>query len=194
MLRAKTTEVVSSSMTSSGGTWPTKSAAVFCIASGIGIPALWMTLLAMGRVTDLSERSVAYAFHWTAEGLTAGLLIAAGVAMFRHAAVARRLFFYAAGMLGVAALGMVVYYARAGDLPFVATGSVVAILLVRFMCGSRPHLTDGTYAVLGAVVYVLLVASGNALFLGDVLSAIHLLIALVTAASFSVVRFSRVDA
>jgi hypothetical protein len=170
-----------------------RGAAVFCLVAGASIPALWVTLLALGRVTDLDERTIAYVFHWTAEGLTAGLLIAGGSAGLRAAAAARRLFFFAAGMLGIASFGMFVYYAILGNLLFVAMGAAVATLAVVFVRINRPGMAGLTRVVLGGVVYVLLTATGNALNGGDTLSAVYLLAALAVAAAFSLALLLRSD-
>mgnify|MGYP006295316515 CR=1 FL=1 len=168
-----------------------KGTAVFCIIAGAAIPVLWGTLLATGQIADVSERAVAYAFHWTAEGLTAGLLIASGVAILRHHAGARRLFFFAAGALAIAALGMLMYYALLSDFAFAATGAVIAGLTAFFIHRNGITLLDGVYPVLGAMLYVLLTSAGNALNAGDTLSAVYLLLALAAVVVFAAARFLR---
>ena len=166
----------------------TRGTAVFCISAGAAIPVLWLTLLATSQVTDLNERAVAYAFHWTAEGLTSVLLLVSGAAILIGMARARRLFFLAIGLLGIAALGMCVYYALRGDVPFAAMGLMISALTIFFVLKNGMSIRDAVYAICGVTLYVFLTAGGNALHSGDMLSAVYLLLACVVVAGFTVAR------
>jgi hypothetical protein len=156
----------------------TKGTGVFCLATGASIIALWTMLFATGQVANAATEPLSHAFHLVAEGLTAGLLIVAGVAIVRRAGNARRFFYFAAGMLVIAAMGMLVFYALDGSLPFIALGVLVVGLTTLFLARSRPTLRDLIYLALGTVLYVQLNALGNLLQAGDTTTAAYLVIAL----------------
>ncbi|MFW6102756.1 MAG: hypothetical protein ACOC7M_00515 [Chloroflexota bacterium] len=165
----------------------------FCIIAGAAIPVLWGLLLVTGQITNVYERAIAYAFHWTAEGLSSILLVCAGVAILRHHTRSRRLFFLGAGALAIAALGMLVYYALLREPPFVITGAVVAGLTAFFVRRNGITMSDNVYAILGVMLYALLTSAGNALHTRDTLSAVYLLLALALVVVFTLARFLRLD-
>ena len=156
----------------------TRGTAVFCIATGVCIIALWTMLFATGQVEDARDEPFSYGLHLTAEFLTAALLIVAGVAILRLVGNARRVFFFAEGMLFIAAMGMLVFYALDGSLPFIALGVLIVGLTALFLVRSRPTLRDLIYVALGTVVYVQLNALGNLLQAGDTTTAAYLVISL----------------
>jgi hypothetical protein len=156
----------------------TKGTGVFCLATGASIIALWTMLFATGRVVDAATEPLSHAFHLAAEGLTAGLLIVAGVAIVRRVGNARCFFYFAEGMLFIAAMGMLVFYALDGSLPFIALGILVVGLTALFLVRSRPTLRDLIYVALGTVLYAELNVFGNLLQAGDTTTAAYLVIAL----------------
>jgi hypothetical protein len=131
-----------------------------------------------GQVVNAATEPLSHAFHLVAEGLTAGLLIVAGVAIVRRAGNARRFFYFAEGMLVIAAMGMLVFYALDGSVPFIALGILVVGLTGLFLVRSRPTLGDLIYVALGTVLYVQLNALGNLLQAGDTTTAAYLGISL----------------
>ncbi len=168
-----------------------RSTAAFCVIAGAAIPVLWGILLATGQIADVSERAIAYAFHWTAEGLTSGLLIASGVSIIKRHTGSRRLFFLAIGALAIAALGMLVYYTLLRELAFVVAGAVFVGLTAFFIHREGIAMADGVYAVPGVMLYVLLTSAGNALHTGDIFSAVYLLLALALVVVFTAALFLR---
>jgi hypothetical protein len=92
----------------------------FLLVLGIGIAGLWVALLAAGQVPEVAEGRVDIWFHVAAELLTAGLLVAAGVALLRHRARAHLLAAVALGALVYTAINSPGYYAQRGDVAMVA--------------------------------------------------------------------------
>jgi hypothetical protein len=169
----------------------TRKAAYYFLAVGLLNLALWSTLLATGQVTDLAERSVAYTFHLTAEFSMSVLLIVAGVTYMKHRAYARRLLYFAAGMLLIAALGMIVVYVSKAFLPFVALGAIISLLTVAFLAQSYSSTPDLVYLALGTVLYVELNALGNLLQSGDDITAAYVTIALAVTLPVTILVFRR---
>lgn len=156
----------------------TRGTAVFCIATGVSIIALWAMMFVTGQVADARNEPFSYGFHLAAESFTATLLIVAGVSIVRRVHSARRLFNFAEGMLFIAAMGMLAFYALDGSLPFIALGVLVVGLTALFLVRSRPTLGDLIYVALGTVLYVQLNALGNLLQAGDTTTAAYLGISL----------------
>ncbi|MCK9356468.1 MAG: hypothetical protein M0R22_04875 [Dehalococcoidia bacterium] len=154
----------------------TRATALYCIISGALLLCLWATLFATGQVTDIAERPVAYAFHLTAEASTALLLILSGAAALRGATYARRLFYFAGGMLFIAAMGMLVFYIEDGYPPFIALGAVVVGLTVAFLRRNYAGRSDLLYLALGTALYGEMNALGNVLQTGDMRAALYLIV------------------
>ena len=92
----------------------------FVLVMGLGIAGLWGVLLAAGQVPEVAEGRVDIWFHIGAELLTAGLLVAAGVALLRRHTRARVLAAVALGALIYTAINSPGYYAQSGDAAVVA--------------------------------------------------------------------------
>ena len=92
----------------------------FLLVMGVGIAGLWAVLLAVGQVPEVADGRVDIWFHIAAELLTAGLLVAAGVALLRRSARARLLAALSLGALVYTAVNSPGYYAQSGDVAMVA--------------------------------------------------------------------------
>jgi hypothetical protein len=169
----------------------TRGTALFSIICGALLLALWTTLFATGQVTDIAERPVAYAFHLTAEALTALLLILSGVAVLRQAAYARRLFYFAGGMLFIAAMGMLVFYVQDGYPPFIVLGALVVGLTVAFLRLNHPDMADLLYLALGTALYGEMNALGNVLQTGDTRAALYLIVTMAVTLPVTLLLFKR---
>ena len=102
----------------------------FVLVMGLGIAGLWDMLLAAGQVPEVAEGRVDIWFHIAAELLTAGLLVAAGVALLRRHTRARLLAAVALGALIYTAINSPGYYAQSGDAAMVAMFAGVLLAAV----------------------------------------------------------------
>lgn len=168
-----------------------RGAAYFCIVSGIATLGIWTVQLATGRMAEVVARPIAYAFLLTAEGVMAASLLLAGMALLSFAVHARRLFFFAGGMLFVAAMGFLVVYIPARDPVFIASGALVVGLTLVFLSRNYTALSDLIYMAMGAVLYAGLVVLGNLLQAGDAGTAAYVAIALVVTLPVTVLLFRR---
>jgi hypothetical protein len=100
----------------------------FLLVVGVGIAGLWIVLLAAGQVPEVAEGRVDIWFHIAAELLTAGLLVAAGVALLRRSARARLLAAVSLGALVYTAINSPGYYAQSGDVAMVGMFALVLLL------------------------------------------------------------------
>ena len=169
----------------------TKSSAHFCLVVGISILVLWTVLISTGSVENMSANAVSLAFHWTAEGLTAAALIVAGAAILRQSIYARRLFYFALGMLLIAAAGMLWFYVVAGDTTFITIGVIVLAFTVRFLRRSGTGTTDLVYMALGTVLYGELNSLGRILQVGETPAAIYIVIMMAVTLPFTLHAFRR---
>jgi len=168
-----------------------KGAAYFCVIIGIANLGIWTVQLATGRMAEVLARPVAYAFLLTAEALTALLLVAAGIAILSLALHARRLFFFAGGMLFIAAIGVLVVYIPARDPIFIASGALVAGLTLVFLSRNYSASSDLAYMALGTVLYGQLVVLGNLLQAGDTGTAAYAVITMAVTLPVTLVLFRR---
>ena len=168
-----------------------KDAAYFCVITGIATPGIWTVQLATGRMAEVLGSPIAYAFLLTAEALTALLLVAAGIAILGLALHARRLFYFAGGMLFVAAMGLLVVYIVDGYAPFIALGALVVVLTVAFLRRSYSSLSDLVYLALGSVLYMELNVLGNLLQSGQATTAAYVVIAMVVTLPVTLLAFRR---
>jgi len=168
-----------------------KGAAYFCVITGIATLGIWTVQLATGRMADVLASPIAYAFLLAAEALTALLLLAAGIAILSFALHARRLFFFAAGMLFIAAIGVLVVYIPASDPIFIASGALVAGLTVVFLSRNYSAPLDLVYMALGTVLYGELVVLGNLLQAGEVTTAAYVVIAMFVTLPVTLLVFRR---
>ncbi len=169
----------------------TRGTGIFCVVVGALIFVLWAILLATGMVDDLAERPTAYAFHLTAEALTAVLLLGSGLAIFKSYRYAGRLFYFAGGMLLIAALGMLVFYIQDGFPPFIGLGGVVVALTVLVLRRNYVAVADLAYLSFGTVLYMQLNVLGNLLQTGDIASAWFVAIAMAVTVPVALLAFQR---
>ena len=168
-----------------------KGAAYFSMISGLATLGIWTVQLATGRMAEVLARPVAYAFLLTAEALMAASLLLAGIALLSFALHARRLFFFAGGMLFVAAMGFLVVYVQARDPIFIASGALVVGLTLVFLSRTYSASPDIVYMALGTVLYGELVVLGNLLQAGDISTAAYVAIAMVVTLPVTLLLFRR---
>jgi peptidoglycan/LPS O-acetylase OafA/YrhL len=106
--------------------WP----AVFAVVVGVAMIAQWAVSFAADGVPEVDTRPTALAFHLAAEGLTALLLIVAGVALLRGRPWGRWLYALATGMLVYTAIVSPGYFMQEGRPAFVGMFAVVLLLAV----------------------------------------------------------------
>ena len=117
----------------------------FEVTVGVAIAGLWTGLLATGQVPEIAAAQRDIWFHLGAEFLTAGLLVAGGVALLRRAPHARRLAAVGLGALLYTTVNSAGYYADDGAWAIVAMflvlAAVTALLAVRLV--RRPAAPTG---------------------------------------------------
>jgi len=168
-----------------------RGAGYFSVISGLATLGIWTVQLATGRMAEVLAMPIAYAFLLTAEALMAASLLLAGIALLSFALHARRLFFFAGGMLFVAAMGLLVVYVPARDPVFIASGALVVGLTLVFLSRTYSASPDFVYMALGSVLYGGLVVLGNLLQEGDVSTAAYVAIAMVVTLPVTVLVFTR---
>ena len=118
--------------------WP----AVFAIVVGGAMIAQWVLSFATGGVPEVESRPTELAFHLAAEGLTAVLLIVAGVALLRRRPWGRWIYAVASGMLVYTAIVSPGYFLQEGQSAFLGMFAVILLLavlgLVRAVRGGGP--------------------------------------------------------
>jgi len=158
---------------------PGRGVAVFCTVTGALMFAAWTMLLAAGQVSGVRENAVAFSFHWTAEFLTAILLVGAGLFILRSRILARPLYYFATGMLFIAALGAAVYYSTVEPSPaFVVVLGIILTFGVVLAWRNRVSARDYLFFLLGTVLYAELNVTGVALQAEQQSIAVYTLIAL----------------
>ena len=156
---------------------PGTGTALFCIAVGALMFVSWTVLLAAGQVPGIRENALSFVFHWTAEFLTAVALIAAGAAIFRNPPFARRLYYFATGLLAIAAAGAVIYYIVVEPEPVAVLGLCIIIALAKVLAWrARDGMSDLLYFVLGVVLYGEMNVLGHLFQTGDTAAVPYLLI------------------
>jgi len=111
-------------------------ASVFCIGVGLLMAGQWSFFLATGNVPELRTEPVEIGLHLAAELVTAVLLVAGGVGVWREAGWGRSLVLFALGMVAYTEVQSPGYFAARGVWPIVAmfavllVGTVVAALKV----------------------------------------------------------------
>ena len=106
--------------------WP----GVFAIVVGVGMVAQWTVSLLAGGVPEVETRPVALGFHLAAEGLTAALLVAAGVALLLRRRWARWAYAVATGMLLYTAIVSPGYFVQEGQPIFLLLFAVILAFAV----------------------------------------------------------------
>jgi len=169
-----------------------KGTAVFCIVVGVLMCVAWSFLLATGQVPGIRESTLSFAFHWTAEFLTAIALIVAGIAILREVAFRRRLYYFATGLLIIATAGAIIYYVVVEPEPVAVVGLSIIVASAK-MLAWRAHegMNDLLFFVLGVVLYGELNALGNLFQAGDMTAAPYLLIMTAVTLPFTVYAFRR---
>lgn len=168
-----------------------KGAAYFSIIAGLATLGIWTVQLATGRMAEVVRSPIAYAFLLTAEGLMAASLLLAGIALLSFALHGRRLFFFAGGMLFLAAMGFLVVYVQARAPVFITTGVLVAGLTLVFVSRNYSASSDLVYVALGTMLYAELVVLGSLLQSGDFSTAAYVAIAMVVTLPVTVLAFRR---
>lgn len=104
--------------------------AVYSIAMGSLMLAVWLGLWAFGGVPEMTAKPWETAMHLTAEFTTAGLLIASGIGLFIAARWAERLNVFASGMLVYSLIQSPGYYLEKNAMVFVALFAIVFFITV----------------------------------------------------------------
>ena len=107
----------------------------FQVVVGASIAGLWATLVATGQVPEIDQGRVDIWFHLAAELLTAGLLVAAGLAVVRGSSRGQTLSAVALGALAYTTLNSPGYYAESGDWPLVGLFALLFAATVVAICG-----------------------------------------------------------
>jgi len=168
-----------------------RGAGYFSVISGLATLGIWTVQLATGRMAEVLAMPIAYAFLLTAEALMAASLLLAGIALLSFALHARRLFFFAGGMLFVAAMGLLVVYVPARDPVFIASGALVVGLTLVFLSRTYSASPDLVYMALGAVLYAELVVLGNLLQSGEATTAAYVVLTMVVTLPVTLILFRR---
>jgi hypothetical protein len=171
---------------------PGRGSALFCIAVGVLMFVSWTVLLATGQVPGISENALAFAFHWTAELLTAIALILAGVAILRGATFRRRLYYFATGLLVIGAAGAIVYYIGVEPEPVAVVGLSIIVASAKVLAWrSREDVSDLLFFVLGVVLYGELNVLGHLFQSHDTAAVPYLLIMTAVTLPFTVYAFKK---
>lgn len=107
-----------------------KPIAWFLLVVGVSIAGLWTVLLATGQVPEVDEGRADIWFHLVAELATAGVLVAAGVALLREHRAGRMLAGIAVGALLYTTVNSPGYYAESGDVAMVVMFAVLTVLTI----------------------------------------------------------------
>ncbi len=107
----------------------------FQLVVGLSIAGLWATLVMAGQVPEIDQGRVDIWFHLAAELLTAGLLVAAGVAVLRRSSRGRLLAAVALGALAYTTLNSPGYYAESGDWALVSLFALLFTATIAAICG-----------------------------------------------------------
>ena len=109
-------------------------AGVYAILVGVSMFGQWTVSIAKRKVagpeagTVVGRGIVEMAFHWSAEFLTAGALVAGGVGLLLKWAWAVNLYLLALGMLLYTAVSSAGYFAQKREWPMVGVFAVILIL------------------------------------------------------------------
>jgi|SRR5579862_742846 len=110
---------------------------IYSILVGISIFGFWGYVTGAGQLSKLgtSQTTIEVAYHVVAELLTAGLLIAAGVASIYSLSWGRAASLIALGMLLYAVINSPGMYAAKKNVPMIAMFSVLTILTLIAILG-----------------------------------------------------------
>jgi hypothetical protein len=102
----------------------------YALVVGVSMILQWAFFIIVGEVPELGTEPLRIAFHLAAEGVTAGLLLTAGIALLRGRRWARYLALVAFGALVYTAIVSPGYFAQLGRWPLVVMfGAVLALTL-----------------------------------------------------------------
>lgn len=105
-----------------------KFAGIFGIVMGVGMLGMWTMFFIGGQVPEVRTAPIALAFHLAAEGVTALLMLAAGIALLARASWARTAYLVGLGFLGYTVIVSPGYFAQLGQLPFVGMFAAFGVL------------------------------------------------------------------
>lgn len=105
-----------------------KFAGWFGIVVGSSMAAMWVFFFVAGSVPELRSAPIALAFHLTAEGITAFLLVTSGVGLLLGTPAARQTYRVGIGMLQYSVIVSAGYFAQLGQWPFVVMFAVISLL------------------------------------------------------------------
>ncbi|HHJ99429.1 MAG TPA: hypothetical protein ENN10_05725 [Actinobacteria bacterium] len=108
-----------------------KFAGWYALVVGVSMILQWAFFIIAGEVPELQTEPLRIAFHLAAEGVTAALLVVAGIALLRGRRWASRIALVAFGALVYTAIVNPGYFAQLGQWPLVAMfGVVLALTLI----------------------------------------------------------------
>lgn len=107
-----------------------KFAGVYGIFVGVMMFAQWTFFIAAGQVPELQTEPCRIALHLAAEFVTAGGLIASGIALLRRAAWGAAGYLFFAGMLIYSVIASPGYFAQQGQWALVGMFAVLFVLAI----------------------------------------------------------------
>ncbi|MDI6901621.1 MAG: hypothetical protein QMC79_08030 [Anaerosomatales bacterium] len=116
-------------------------AAWFAVLMGVGMIGMWAMFFVAGDVPELEAEPIRLGFHLVAEGLTAVMLLIAGIGVARRRAWARSAYLFAAGLLAYTVIVSPGYFGQQGQWGFVAMfaafGALAALAVWAAMRGTQ---------------------------------------------------------
>lgn len=113
--------------------------AVYSMAAGMMMLALWSAFWAAGAIPEMAARPWEIAMHLTAEFVTAGLLIFSGVGLWLAAPWATRVNVFASGMLIYSLIQSPGRYLQDGAMNFVALFAFAFLATVLISPAFKPR-------------------------------------------------------
>lgn len=102
----------------------------YALTVGVLMIAQWIFFILAGQVPELRTEPLRIAFHLAAEGVTAALLIVAGVALLRSKPWSQGLGLLGFGSLMYTSIVSPGYFAQSGQWPLVAMFGALLVLAV----------------------------------------------------------------
>ena len=110
-----------------------RSSAIYALAVGLMMIAMWVFFIAAGQVPELEHKPVEILFHLTVEFTTAGVLVAAGALSLGRRRWGLPLQIFGFEMLTYTVMLSPGYYAERGQTAFVFMFAALLILTVLFL-------------------------------------------------------------
>jgi len=127
--------------------------AVYALAMGAAICAMWALFLATGQVPELAAEPLRTFGHLAAEFLTGAVLISGGAGLLLRRAWGMAVALTGFGML-LYALGQAIgYWLVTGEVAFVALFTALLALAPILLWRRRPERREWLFVLLGAVLY-----------------------------------------